>query len=93
MQAQTGDLLLLVADASFTVVCTALGNLRLHLIKKLGLEPSEQFAFTWVTQFPLLEYAPEEKRFVAVHHPFTSPVEEDMPLLDVRSGKSPRPGL
>ena len=88
MQAQTGDLLLLVADASYTVVCTALGNLRLHLIKKLGLEPSERFAFNWVTRFPLLEYAPEEKRFVAVHHPFTSPVEEDIPLLASDPGKA-----
>ena len=88
MHAQAGDLLLLVADVSFHVVCTALGNLRLQLIKKLGLEPAERFAFTWVTQFPLLEYSPEEKRFVAVHHPFTSPVEEDIPLLESDPGKA-----
>jgi aspartyl-tRNA synthetase len=88
MHAQAGDLLLLVADASYTVVCSALGNLRLQLIKKLGLEPAERFAFTWVTQFPLLEYSPEEKRFVAVHHPFTSPVEEDIPLLESDPGKA-----
>ena len=88
MQAQPGDLLLLVADASFNTVCSALGNLRLHIIKKLGLEPAERFAFTWVTRFPLLEYSPEEKRFVAVHHPFTSPVEEDIPLLASDPGKA-----
>jgi aspartyl-tRNA synthetase len=88
MNARPGDLLLLVADASFNTVCTGLGNLRLHLIKKLNLEPSTRFAFNWVTQFPLLEYAPEEKRFVAVHHPFTSPVEEDIPVLATDPGKA-----
>jgi aspartyl-tRNA synthetase len=86
LHAHTGDLLLMVADQSFNVACTALGNLRLHLIKKMNLTPAEQYRFAWVTEFPLLEYAPEEKRFVAVHHPFTSPVEEDIPLLASNPG-------
>lgn len=79
--AAEGDLLLLIADQSYKVACTSLGNLRLHLIKKLNLQPSEKFQFTWVTGFPLLEYNQEEKRWAAVHHPFTAPVEEDIPLL------------
>ncbi len=86
LDAAAGDLLLLVADQSFKVACTALGNLRLHLIKKLKLEPSDRFKFTWVTKFPLLEYSPEEKRWAAVHHPFTSPAEDDIPLLESRPG-------
>jgi aspartyl-tRNA synthetase len=60
---------------------------RLHLIKKLNLQPSQKFKFTWVTKFSLLEYAEEEKRWVAVHHPFTSPLEEDIPLLESDPGK------
>ncbi len=86
MDAQAGDLLLIVADAASRIACTALGNLRLHLIKKLDLKPAAPFAFTWVTQFPLLEYSPEEKRWVAVHHPFTSPREEDISLLEENPG-------
>jgi aspartyl-tRNA synthetase len=86
MQAQTGDLLLMVADASYRTACTSLGNLRLHLIKKLALQPAAPFAFTWVTRFPLLEYSAEEKRWVAVHHPFTSPLEEDIALLEENPG-------
>ena len=86
MDAQAGDLLLIVADATCRIACTALGNLRLHLIKKLDLKPAAPFAFTWVTQFPLLEYSPEEKRWVAVHHPFTSPREEDIALLEENPG-------
>ena len=82
-----GDLLLIVADASFATACNALGNLRLHLIKKLGLSPSRRFGFTWVTRFPLLEFSADEKRWVAVHHPFTSPVEEDIDLLETDPGK------
>ncbi len=87
MQAGEGDLLLIVADASFTTACAALGNVRLNLIKKLELEPSQQFKFSWVTRFPLLEYSEEEKRFVAVHHPFTSPVEDDIAALDEDPGR------
>jgi aspartyl-tRNA synthetase len=60
---------------------------RLHLIKKLGLQPSHEFRFCWVTKFPLLEYDEEEKRWKAVHHPFTSPVEQDIALLESDPGK------
>jgi len=87
MEASEGDLLLTVADPSFNTACNSLGNVRLHLIKKLDLQPSQKFKFTWVTKFPLLEYAEEEKRWVAVHHPFTSPLEEDIPLLESDPGK------
>ncbi|MCX8044798.1 MAG: aspartate--tRNA ligase [Desulfobacterota bacterium] len=87
MNAQTGDLLLLVADPSWTTACTAIGNVRLHLIKKMNLQPSQKFAFVWINRFPLLEYDREEKRWVAMHHPFTSPLEEDLPLLETDPGK------
>lgn len=86
-QAGQGDLLLMVADASYATACSALGNVRLHLIKKLGLQPSHEFRFCWVTKFPLLEYDEEEKRWKAVHHPFTSPVEQDIALLESDPGK------
>ena len=85
--ASEGDLLLIVADASFTTACNALGNVRLHLIRQLELKPSQQFKFVWVHKFPLLEYSSEDKRWVAVHHPFTAPLEEDIPLLETDTGK------
>lgn len=81
LQAREGDLLLFVADAP-EIVNTALGQLRLHLGRREKLIPPDSYDFCWVTHFPLLEYDPEEKRFVAMHHPFTSPQEEDIPLLD-----------
>ena len=87
MGAETGDLLVMVGDASFTTACTAIGYVRLHLIKKLNLAPSEKFKFTWVNKFPLLEYSKEDKRWVAMHHPFTSPLEEDMAHLDTDPGR------
>ena len=87
MGAETGDVLVMVGDASFTTACNAIGYVRLHLIKKLGLAPSEKFKFTWVNKFPLLEYSAEDKRWVAMHHPFTSPLEEDMALLDTEPGR------
>ena len=86
MEAGEGDLLLIVADRSYNTVCNSLGNVRLHLIKKLGLKPSQQYLFTWVTNFPLLDYSEDEKRWVAVHHPFTSPIEEDLDLLESDQG-------
>lgn len=81
MQAREGDLLLFVADSE-TIAADTLGALRLELGRRLRLYDAGQLAFAWVTDFPLLEYSPEEKRFVAVHHPFTMPMEEDWPLLD-----------
>lgn len=79
--AQAGDLILFVADNG-KVVADALGALRLHLGKLLNLIDQEQFAFAWVTEFPLLEYAADEGRYVAAHHPFTMPMEEDLDRLE-----------
>jgi aspartyl-tRNA synthetase len=76
-----GDLLLMVADQE-KVVCDVLSRLRLYLGDKLGLIPKEEFRFLWVTDFPLLEYDPEAKRYAAMHHPFTSPREDDIPSLE-----------
>ena len=87
MAAETGDLLLMVGDPSFATACAALGNVRLHLIKKLNLQPSEKFKFLWVNKFPLLEYDKEEKRWVAMHHPFTSPLDEDLAMLESDPGR------
>ena len=88
MGAQPGDLLLLVGDPSFTTACTAIGNVRPHLIKKLQLQPSRPYAFVWINKFPLLEYDQEEQRWVAMHHPFTAPLEQDLALLEHDPGKA-----
>ena len=79
-EAKSGDLILFVADAE-KVVHESLSNLRLLLGEKLGLIAQDQYSLLWVVDFPLLEYDPEEKRHVSVHHPFTAPLEEDLPLL------------
>jgi aspartyl-tRNA synthetase len=71
----------MVADQE-KVVCDVLSRLRLYLGNKLDLIPKEEFRFLWVTDFPLLEYDEEAKRYVAMHHPFTSPREEDVDLLE-----------
>jgi aspartyl-tRNA synthetase len=81
LQGEEGDLLLFVADSP-DVVAAALGNLRLHIADKIGIIPEDIFNFVWVLDFPLLEYDQEEKRYTAKHHPFTSPREEDLILLD-----------
>ena len=80
MGASENDLLLFVAGPP-KVVHQALANLRLHLGQKLGLIPPDVFQFVWILDFPLLEYDEGEKRFVAVHHPFTAPKDEDLPKL------------
>lgn len=80
MQAETGDLLLFVADSP-AVVAQSLGALRVEFGKRLNLINSKEYKLAWVVDFPLLEYDAEEKRYVAIHHPFTSPREEDLPLL------------
>jgi aspartyl-tRNA synthetase len=85
LQAQEGDLLMFVADTP-QIVHTALGQLRLHLGKKEKLIPPQTFDFCWVTHFPLLEYDPEGKRYMAMHHPFTSPLHQDLPLLETDPG-------
>lgn len=75
-----GDLLLLVAGPA-AVVSSSLGYLRLELGRRLNLVAEDEWRFLWVVEFPLFEYSEEEGRLVAVHHPFTSPAEEDIPLL------------
>ncbi|PLX89327.1 MAG: aspartate--tRNA ligase [Desulfuromonas sp.] len=85
--AEVGDLLLFVADNA-RITNEALGRLRAHLGQKLGLADKENYQFAWVTDFPLLEWDDEAKRHVAVHHPFTAPLEEDIPLLDTEPGKA-----
>ncbi|MCR4442049.1 MAG: aspartate--tRNA ligase [Peptococcaceae bacterium] len=86
LQGRPGDLLLMVADEP-GVVAASLGHLRLEIAKRLNLIDQDEFNFLWVIDFPLLEWAPEEKRWLAVHHPFTSPVEEDIPLMDSDPGR------
>lgn len=86
-KAKTGDLILIVADPCFHTACAALGNVRLHLIRKLALAPSQKFKFAWINKFPLLEFSEDEQRWVAVHHPFTAPMTEDMALLDSDPGR------
>ncbi|MDQ7095525.1 aspartate--tRNA ligase [Desulfosporosinus sp. PR] len=80
-KAETGDILFFVAD-KYPIVCDALGHLRLELAKRLGLIPENTFNFLWVTEFPLLEYDEEEQRYVAIHHPFTAPMDEDLAILE-----------
>jgi aspartyl-tRNA synthetase len=79
--AEVGDVVLFSADTA-KIVYDALGNLRLHLGEKLGLIPENEYALVWVVDFPLMEFDPEEKRYVALHHPFTAPHDGDLPLLD-----------
>ena len=76
-----------------TVVYNVLGGLRLELGKQLGLIDENRFDFLWVTEFPLFEWSEEENRYVAMHHPFTMPAEEDLDLLETEPGKSARQGV
>ena len=80
-KAEKGDVLLFVADAKAGVVAQALGALRIEMAKRRGLIDEDKLAFTWVVKFPMFEYSEEEKRFVAMHHPFTAPCDEDIPKL------------
>ncbi len=86
MNGKNGDLLLFAADRN-KVVWDVLGNLRLEVARNLGILDKNQYNFLWVTEFPLLEWSDEENRYVAMHHPFTMPMEEDIPLLDTDPGK------
>jgi aspartyl-tRNA synthetase len=86
LEASPGDLLFFVADQPFTVH-QALSELRLELGRRLKLIDNRTFNFVWVTDFPLLEYDHNQKRHQAVHHPFTAPKEEDLPLLDIEPGR------
>lgn len=81
MEAKDGELLLFVADKP-KVVATSLGQLRVHLGKKLNLINEDSYEFTWIIDFPLFEYNEDEQRYVAKHHPFTSPLKEDIDKLE-----------
>ncbi|WP_370296184.1 aspartate--tRNA ligase [Rossellomorea marisflavi] len=85
-EAETGDLLLFVADKK-SVVADALGALRLKLGKELGLIDESVFNFLWVTDWPLLEFDEGDNRYYAAHHPFTMPVREDLELLETNPGE------
>jgi aspartyl-tRNA synthetase len=85
--AEIGDVILFSADTP-KIVHDALGNLRLHLGEKLGLLPDSEYALVWVVDFPLMEYDPAEKRYMALHHPFTAPLDEDLPVLDTEPVKA-----
>ena len=85
MQGEPGDLLLFAADKN-KIVWNVLGALRLEIAKELDLLDPSQYNFLWVTEFPLLEWSDEENRFMAMHHPFTMPMEEDWDKIDSDPG-------
>lgn len=86
MDGEKGDLLLFAADKN-KIVYNVLGALRIEVAKQLELIDNNKFNFLWVTEFPLLEWSDEENRFVAMHHPFTMPMDEDLAMLDTDPGK------
>ncbi len=86
MDGQAGDLLLFVADRD-DVVYDSLGNLRNHIAKRMDLISKDVYEMVWITEFPLFEYSEEENRFVAKHHPFTHPMEEDIEMLETAKEK------
>ena len=86
VDAKTGDLLLVVADQP-AVVAQALGELRLEMGRRRGLIDPDALSFLWVVDFPMFEYSAEEKRYKAMHHPFTAPRDEDIPMLATDPGK------
>ena len=86
MEGEKGDLLLFAADKN-KVVWDVLGNLRLELARQMELLDKKEYKFIWITEFPLLEWSEEENRYMAMHHPFTMPMEEDLPYLDTDPGR------
>ena len=86
MSGEPGDLLLFAADKN-TVVWNVLGGLRLELAKQMNLIDNSKFNFLWITEFPLFEWSEEENRYMAMHHPFTMPMEEDLHMLETDPGK------
>lgn len=86
MDGHNGDLLLFAADKT-KLVWDVLGALRLELAKQMELLDKNEYRFVWITEFPLLEWSEEEKRFMAMHHPFTMPMEEDLQYLDTDPGR------
>lgn len=85
MNAKSGDIILIVADKKQTVL-NSLGHVRLEAAKEMNVIDENEFNFLFVTEFPLFEFSEEENRFVAVHHPFTSPMDEDFHLIDTDPG-------
>ena len=85
MDGQPGDLLLFAADKN-TIVWASLGALRIELARQMELLDKNEYKFLWVTEFPLLEWSDEEQRFMAMHHPFTMPMEEDWDKIDTDPG-------
>ena len=85
LEAKVGDLVLFVADKNATVYA-ALGNLRNHIADEMGMIPEDVIAPLWIVEFPLFEYDEEEGRYVAMHHPFTSPMDEDLDKLESDPG-------
>ena len=87
MNAENGDAVLIVADKN-SVVFQSLGALRLHLAKEFDLiKDKNEFNFTWITEFPLFEYSEEEGRYMACHHPFTAPMDEDLEYVESDPGR------
>lgn len=86
VEAEPGDLICFVADKN-DVTCTSLGQLRLEVARKLNILNPDEYKFLWVTEFPFFEYSEEEGRYMAMHHPFTCPMDEDLDLLDTDPGK------
>ena len=86
MDGEAGDLLLFAADKN-KIVWDVLGNLRLEIARNLDLLDKNVYKFLWVTEFPEFEYSEEQGRYVAMHHPFTMPMEEDIPLLKTNQEK------
>lgn len=85
MEGKPGDLLFFAADKN-KVVWDVLGNLRLEIARNLGLLKKNEYKFLWVTEFPLLEWSEDQGRYVAMHHPFTMPMEEDLDKIDTDPG-------
>ena len=86
LDAQAGDVLLLVSDAKRVTACTALGQVRLDIGRRCGLIDPDKFNFLWVVNFPLFEYSEEEGRWVAMHHPFTLPTDDSLDKVETDQG-------
>ena len=86
LNAEVGDVLLLVSDAKRVTACTALGQVRLEIGRRANLMDPKQFNFLWVTDFPLFEYSEEEGRWVAMHHPFTMPTADSLDKVETDQG-------
>ncbi len=86
VNAEVGDVILIVADTNYNKACTALGQVRIAMANKCGLIDNSEFAFMWVTEFPFFEYNEETGKFDAMHHPFTMPKEEHLELIESDPG-------